>query len=347
MASIRTRTGSTGKVSYTVTWRDASGKQCGETVGSKREAEKIKLRAEQHGKADGHEGVVRGTHRAAGFHGGRYTGIQPVKREPRLRDGRTGAVYISGYLETFLSQHGYRGRSAETARSHIEVHLVPAFASTPMRDITKDDTTSFIRRLEGTSMTAGTVSRIHGTASAMWTDAIEAGIVTGNPWLGTRVKKQHVRRRPENRMQPHHFAAIMDAIGPDYRLMVRTLGETGLRFGEAERLQPGDIVITQVKGETACYVRVLESKSKAGQRSVRISRELADDLRAALPFTAPHVSSKPVESGCSRLYRSFKKQFDKTVAWMLCEEYGCKRKPCSRIRSQGTLPSTRPTARIL
>lgn len=60
MASIRERHGRSGKISYTVTWRDADGRQCGEAVGSKREALKIKQSAEKHGKTDGHEGVVRG-----------------------------------------------------------------------------------------------------------------------------------------------------------------------------------------------------------------------------------------------------------------------------------------------
>ena len=46
MASVRTNTGRNGGTSYTVQWRDGSGKQGSKTVKSKRVAAKIKKQAD-------------------------------------------------------------------------------------------------------------------------------------------------------------------------------------------------------------------------------------------------------------------------------------------------------------
>lgn len=109
-------------------------------------------------------------------------------------------------------------------------------------------------------------------------------------------------------MTLEHFRLICEAIPqPSYNLFVRTLGQTGLRFAEAARLVPSDIVGNKL--------HVRRSKSRAGVRKIPISAELATELRSALPFRSPQ--------GHPLRYTDFRAVWNPVVEGMLCDQH-CK-----------------------
>lgn len=160
-----------------------------------------------------------------------------------------------------------------------------------MDAITVSDVDDFIRTLEA-DKSGAVIAKVCGVASSMWSDGLRDGIVSSNPWIGRRTKP-HNPKAPIY-MSPDQYHAIVDAIGEHWKLLVTRLGETGLRMGEATRLQPGDIIGSVV------YVR--ESKNgKSG--SVPISAALANELQANLRLLANGASLTDVRDrlGHSRI----------------------------------------------
>lgn len=326
MASIRTRTGADGKPRYTVTWRE-NGKQRGETVGDKRDAARIKALAEW---KDEQARQLLATIIQ------QQQNVATSRLNNRPRRDRHGNPTVRGYLEAgWLDRHRtrlgpYSEHAKRNARYSIRKHVVPYFDS-PMMTITYDDVTTFIAKLE-TSLTGANITRIVATMSAMFKDAQNEGIVTVNPWTGHGIKPHEARVK--GYMSPEQYATILVEIGhkptcncrrrptgkqpadppcrPAWDLLVRTLGETGLRWSEAARLVPTDIA------GTTLTVRI----SKSGKpRSLGISPELADELRAALPFRTPTGRVLTTDGA----YRNFRRKvWDIAVYNMLCKPGVCR-----------------------
>lgn len=103
MASIRRRVSANGKKSFCVTWRDGDGRQRTETTTDPKQAEKIKKRAETHGKNADLQGFVRGT----ASKGSRHTdkGFMPADIAITNRMRLDGKYTIETYSERFMTNH--------------------------------------------------------------------------------------------------------------------------------------------------------------------------------------------------------------------------------------------------
>ncbi|MGO9162699.1 MAG: tyrosine-type recombinase/integrase [Streptosporangiaceae bacterium] len=249
MAAIRERNGH-----FAVTWREvADGRtiQRSATFKTMKEAKKAKQRAESG---------------------------QPVERpepEPVYRPERHGRTTLAGFHEQYLREHSYSDDGRIYAAGALKNYLLPFFGSVPLADVTPADVRRFVRKLEADGKSGALICKIKGVASALWMDAIDVDLADSNPWKGVRIKA-HVAR-PKGVMTVEEYRAIVQAIHPHHRLLVRTLGETGVRWSEALRLVPADII------GTTLYVR----ESKNGKpREIAVTREMAEELRAGLPFTS-------------------------------------------------------------
>jgi integrase len=249
MASIRERNGR-----FTVTWRE-DGKQRGATFSTKAEAKQAKARAE--------------------------AGVAVVQRQIAVFKIGTAGPTVGEYSSIFLAEHSYSEQGFRFAKLALDNYILPRFGSKHMSQITGSDIRSFYRELEK-SKSGAMIRKIRSVGSSMWQDAAEQDYVSGNPWLGHRIKS-HVAKA-KGIMSVDEYRQIRDMISPEYKLLIQTLAETGLRWSEAMRLQGSDII-----GETL-HVR----QSKSGKaRSVRVSQELAEALRANLPFR--NSVGKPVD----------------------------------------------------
>lgn len=131
------------------------------------------------------------------------------------------------------------------------------------------------------------MAKVRTVGSSMWSDALEDEVVAVNPWRGQRIKPHAAKAYKI--LTPAEFAILLDVFNPHYRLLIQTLGESGLRWGEAQRLTPDDI-----EGQ-----RIHIRKSKNGRaRQVQVSAELAAELRRSLPFT--NGKGRPID------YRNFR-----------------------------------------
>jgi integrase len=170
------------------------------------------------------------------------------------------------------------------ARSHIDMHILPAFRKFAMRDITPFEVQSFV-----TSLPVGNKSKrnILGTLASMHTSARAWQIVAMN-WFDGIVMPEVIT--PESRYFTSEEAiAIITAADEPYRTFYWIAAETGIRLGEACALRPSDfnlplraVVIrwNSVRGE------VISTKSKR-PRAFALSAQLADYLKTYIANKAP------------------------------------------------------------
>jgi integrase len=295
-----------------VTWRDADNRQRKQTVGSEKEAKVIKKRAEEAGKDGDRQRYVRNGRTMMNIS---TRGDEMIVWNGPKGEDRNGQLTIAGYAPTFLANHSYADDTRRQAEILIAKHLVPALNSKSMKQVKHADVDQFIRQMEA-DHSGALIARLRSIASTMWTDALRDGIVTINPWIGAKSKRHEARVK--NKMTRQQYRAIAAAITePVYNLVVRTLGESGLRWSEMARLMPGDVV-----GST---IHVRRSKTRAGVRTVPVTPELASELRAVLPWKSPRT-------GAHLDYRHFRRDaWNPVVEGMLCVR-GCKA-PCDVHRA--------------
>ena len=103
--------------------------------------------------------------------------------------------------------------------------------------------------------------------------AIEHGYIVGaNPARG---KRRRLRADKPRRtwLEIHELRALLDASG-DHRALIATMALAGLRVGEVTGLRWAAVDLA------AGRLHVAESKTDAGRRTVDISPDLLDDLKA-------------------------------------------------------------------
>jgi integrase len=241
MASIRRR----GKT-YLVCWRE-NGRQRGATFSSLAEARKAKGRAEA--------GLTA-------YH---------VRSQKKIA-WPTSEETVAGYAETFMRSHQYSPEGLRHARLALGKYIIPRFGTDALGGVQRPQVREFITELKA-SKSGAVLRKVLSVASAMWRDAEEAGLADGNPWRGHRLPPHYPRQM--RIITWDEFQQICWQIDPDYRLLIRTFGETGIRWSEALRLVPDDI-----EGDVL-HVR----QSKSGRaRSMRIDSDLAKELVLKLPF---------------------------------------------------------------
>jgi integrase len=165
-------------------------------------------------------------------------------------------------------------------------YLLPVFGATALDALTPGDVRTQFRRWEAEGKSGALMAKIRTVGSAMFADAIEDELADRNPFRG-----QKITPTPTKIMQiltKEQYDALLEAVPGHYKLLIRTLGDSGIRWGEAMALQPEDIIgdIIHVRrsrddesGTTKPYTK------SGGVRAVMVSKDLADDLRAGLPFT--------------------------------------------------------------
>lgn len=141
-----------------------------------------------------------------------------------------------------------------------------------------------------------------GLLAAVLGRCIEEGHLSKNPAKGIRLSRGDEAERAEMQiLTPQEFAHIVDRVPETYRPLVRFLGATGCRWGEAVALEVRDVALPNVRIRRALKWSpdnnrtVGPTKTRRSNRTVAVPREMHDELRTAcagkaksdLVFTAP------------------------------------------------------------
>jgi integrase len=208
----RKRTGRDGRPRYVALYRDLKGQQrSAGTFTSKQDAN----RAWQDAEAE--------------------------QRRGRVGDPSRGRQTFRQYVEKqWLPNHQIEASTREAYTYSIHKHLMPDFGKMRMVDILPEHVRAWVKRMQASGVTPATTRSNKIILSAIFTTALEDQVTFLHPCKGVRTPP--VPRRPLRIVTPEEFDLIYEALpADDYRLLVETEIESGLRWGELTELRVGDL----------------------------------------------------------------------------------------------------------
>ena len=205
---------------------------------------------------------------------------------------------FAAYAEDWLRTRPLRGRSVREYRSVLHGHLVPAFGSMRLDDITPLAVRDWHASYGQPPRTPSARAKAYRVLHAIMATAADED----PPWIGAnpcRVPRggKDPRKRRIKVAEPEQVLAMADAMRPDWRMLVMLAAYTTLRFGELSELrrrdvdlQAGVLMVTRAVSRTDAGLEAGPPKSEAGIRDVTVPEFLLGDLAAHL---AAHAQPGP------------------------------------------------------
>jgi integrase len=255
--------GKRGKV-FRIKYRDASGQQVKETVGAERDGW-TRRKAE----AELRERLVRVERKG-------YQRPKPL----------TFGDYARTWLAEGARSQGWKPKTIAVYRNAVDAYLIPAFGTSRLESLRPRDFAEFVRdamsRPQGKHnrpLSGKFVNLLLNVAYSIFKSAYAEELVDANPVDG--VKRPKTKRRRWRILQPAEVARVLKAFTDEQaRTMFLTLMLTGLRRFELLGLRWRDVNL--VEGT----LRISESKSEEGERTIALSPALVDALAAHYRRTA-------------------------------------------------------------
>jgi integrase len=245
---------------YVVTYRDPSGRQRKRSAATLAEARRLKSAL----AAD----VARGEYR----------------EQSQIRFDDYARQWIAGYQGR--TSRGIRPRTLEDYRRSLERLAIPHFGAMRLGEIEPRHVKAFLGGLAD-RVAPLTLRNALTPLRALFATAVEEGLVRSNPCAGLRAGG---RRRPDpdgahgpRALTEPQLDALVAELPPEWRLLVTTLAQTGLRISELVALRWSDIDLDarRIRVRRAIVDGVADvPKSAYGVRDVPISPALARALAA-------------------------------------------------------------------
>jgi integrase len=158
----------------------------------------------------------------------------------RLGDPRRGRQRFKASVEeAWLPHHVMEVTTREGYSYQIGKHIMPWFEKMRMFEILPSDVREWVTSLSEAGVSPATIENLRNILSAIFTTALNDQVIFLHPCKG--VKTPTVPKKPPVIISPEQFDKIYTGLNADYRLLVETDIESGLRWGELTELRPKDI----------------------------------------------------------------------------------------------------------
>lgn len=287
MATLQTRRRGDGTLSYRVRWYDPiTGEKPSMTFDERDEAQRLKTLLE----ASGHRLDKANEAMAA------------VKaKEPTVAE--LAERHIKGLT-------GVSTRTREDNRRDVRNHIAPELGALPVSAVDVERVKAWVNARHDSGMAPKTLRNVHGLLSAIFSTAVAVKLREDNPCRGVRLPE--VEGEEMVFLDEREFAVLVAHVPEHYRLFVRFLVGTGLRWGEATALTPADVTFTQAG---KARVRVAKAwkrlgdgsmgvgtpKTKRGRRSVPVPPSMVAEVRT-LCVARPNDEPLFVTAGGTRMH---------------------------------------------
>jgi integrase len=145
-------------------------------------------------------------------------------------DPARGRITLAEWVAIWETGHLAGPAKWAAYRSHLRIHILPAFGDTPLNQITRHAVKLFVKRLKG-RLADSSIASVMTLFGLLMREAVADRRIPYIPCHGVRVVTQRAAERP------HATAAQVNEIAerisrPSDQLLVTTAAYTGMRWGE-------------------------------------------------------------------------------------------------------------------
>lgn len=209
---------------------------------------------------------------------------------PATPDTPTVEEWVAQHIDHLTGvQEGTRRDYHVMLRRHIAPHIGPL----PLSLLTRQAGATWVNTLEQARLSGKTIRNVHSLLSAALTAAARDKIIGENPIKGLRLPATVIDAEMTF-LTSEEFANLL-ALAPDrWRPLIRLLGETGLRWGEATALTVADldfhrrtIRVRQAWKRTGRSVPTMGTTKGRQARTIAMPRRCFDELHDRAAGAAP------------------------------------------------------------
>jgi integrase len=212
----------------------------------------------------------------------RLAGINSASYRPAWAG--TFADFAGNWKKTVMIHHKPSTQASE--KSHIKIHLEPAFGALRMREITAEVLQEWVSESKAS---VKTTRNLVATLQTMWGTAKAWGYVQHDPFEGLVLPKK-VRPNTYSFTLDETVAIIQKAAEP-WKTLFRIVAETGVRSGEVAglRIEDFDPVRLTLSVRQSVWNRKIQTpKSADSVRREPISPELAEAIEQVIKTWKPN-----------------------------------------------------------
>jgi integrase len=184
-----------------------------------------------------------GKKRSAGTFSSRREALRAANREEQKvlagswHDASLGAITFQDYVEReWLPSKHLEITTRAAYISYLNTHFYPAFGKRQLNKISPSVIQDWVTKASHQGLSPRSIKKYHVLLSSIFRRAVRDRILVYNPCDHTELPK--VISRKTRTLTPEEFDQLISAVPEQYRLMVETFIETGMRWGELIALRP-------------------------------------------------------------------------------------------------------------
>ena len=155
-------------------------------------------------------------------------------------DTSLGDIAFRDYVETEWLPHKHLEASTRAAYlSYLNKHFYPFFGNRPLNRISPSLVQDWVAKASADGLSARSIQKYHVLLSSIFSRAVNDRVLIHNPCDHTELPKVITHR--SRTLTPVEYERLFAALPERHRLMVATLIEAGLRWGELVALKPRHI----------------------------------------------------------------------------------------------------------
>ena len=183
-------------------------------------------------------------------------------------DTSLGDITFHDYVETEWLPHKHLEASTRAAYlSYLNKHFYPFFGNRPLNRISPSLVQDWVTKAMADGLSPRSIQKYHVLLSSIFGRAVKDRVLVHNPCDHTELPKVITRR--SRTLTPVEYERLLAALPERHRLMVETLIETGLRWGELVALKPRHIdFLRRTLTIEETIVEVSKKDSPTGQRYI-------------------------------------------------------------------------------
>jgi len=217
--------------------------------------------------------------------------IEADKLRGTYLDPRAGMTTFREHADRWLASQSLRESSRRTYDSYLRNRILPVFGDRYLASVTPTEVRGFVK-VQGETAAPNTVRAVHVLLSAVFTSAVEDGLIPKSPCIKTAPRKPH--REPVAPLTVAQVEALLAEVPERYRAIVAVGAGCGLRLGETLGLKVSCVRFLARELDVEEQLTLLPgSPPQLRPLKTRSSRRTVPTPRLVVDALAEHLAAHP------------------------------------------------------